>query len=149
MWQPRRHTTVWRSTVCYRDSFTFHTPVEYEEVLHGSPQIQFNARLKTFRASTRFRMPCLCYSVTVAYLCTFIYSVSVNNWQLLISWLRKFLHESFRPEWYTLFLAFILMKRNTKILNEIVSCTMFTNPSPNNKNKGILVFCTNLCSFIW
>jgi hypothetical protein len=27
MWEPRRLTTLWASTACYRDSFTFHHKV--------------------------------------------------------------------------------------------------------------------------
>jgi hypothetical protein len=26
MWEPRRLTTLWASTACYRDSFTLYTP---------------------------------------------------------------------------------------------------------------------------
>jgi hypothetical protein len=27
MWEPRRLTTLWASTACYRDSFTFFSPL--------------------------------------------------------------------------------------------------------------------------
>jgi hypothetical protein len=28
MWEPRRHTTIWAFTACYRDSFTFFFTME-------------------------------------------------------------------------------------------------------------------------
>jgi hypothetical protein len=42
MWEPRRLTTPWVSTVCYRDSFTFYTFYTYNE--NGSQDPWSNSR---------------------------------------------------------------------------------------------------------
>jgi hypothetical protein len=48
MWEPRRLTTLWASTACYRDSFTFFTLMGYNSALAASrPTICHNATATT------------------------------------------------------------------------------------------------------
>jgi hypothetical protein len=44
MWEPRRLTTLWASTACYRDSFTFFLPHFIKQNPHLLPSREFVVR---------------------------------------------------------------------------------------------------------
>jgi hypothetical protein len=42
MWEPRRLTTVWASTACYRDSFTFLLPFYLDSMIGFIGRLYYN-----------------------------------------------------------------------------------------------------------
>jgi hypothetical protein len=47
MWEPRRLTTLWASTACYRDSFTSYTTIQWQETRKEQTSIptRFHSRV--------------------------------------------------------------------------------------------------------
>jgi hypothetical protein len=57
MWEPRRLTTLWAFTACYRDSFTFYPPIPTTSVTLQRPYIMEPTPQHTHHVPRELRHP--------------------------------------------------------------------------------------------